>query len=156
MIASDRRALIASLDKTFEDAAYDDITRLAAEVCGVPSALISLVDQDELLFKARVNFAAERAPRDASFCDSAIAHDAAFVVEDAMQDPRFRQHINVVGEPRIRFYAGVPIDVDGWTVGLLCAIGYEPKNLASEKLMELEFLAQQVMQTVSARRRAGT
>jgi GAF domain-containing protein len=108
----------------------DDIVELAAMICGVPIALVSLVDRDRQFFKARVGLEAEETPRDISFCGHAILGTEPFVVTDAAQDDRFADNPLVTGPPHIRFYAGVPLLVDDrHAVGTLCVIDSKPRVL---------------------------
>lgn len=119
-----------------------DIVELAATICGVPIALVSLVDGDRQFFKARIGLDATETPRDVSFCGHAILSSAAFVVPDASADPRFADNPLVTGPPHVRFYAGVPLQVDGChAVGTLCVIDTRPRVLDERMQDGLERLA---------------
>ena len=61
----------AILDSQAEQA-YDDIVNLAAHICGVPIALISLIDEDRKWFKAKVGLDVAQTPRSQVFCAHAI------------------------------------------------------------------------------------
>lgn len=37
---------------TFEEKAFDDLTQLAAQICGTPMSIISLVDSDRQFLKS--------------------------------------------------------------------------------------------------------
>ena len=87
----------------------DDITSLAAELLAMPICIISLVDEHRLWFKSRAGISVTEVLRDQSFCDYAIRSRSLLVVTDALQDARFCDSALVVGEPNIRFYAGVPL-----------------------------------------------
>ncbi len=111
---------------------FDRLTEIVAACLDVPIALVSLVDRDRQWFKARKGLSATETPRDVSFCGHAIVaeDDALFLVEDASTDDRFRDNPLVVGDPRIRFYAGQVIHApNGLPVGTVCAIDRRPREL---------------------------
>ncbi len=107
---------------------YDRITAFARELFQVPVALVSLIDHDRQWFKARAGLDASQTPRAVSFCGHAILSADLFVVEDATVDERFRDNPLVTGPPFVRFYAGVPLNADGFRVGTLCAIDHKARR----------------------------
>lgn len=132
---------------------FDDLTRLAAHVCGTPTALITLVDARRQWFKSRHAFAIGETDRDLSFCAFCVAKGSAMVVPDATQDPRFAGNPLVTGPPHIRFYAGAPLKtVEGHALGALCIIDYRPRQPTSEQMELLLALARQVMGQLDLRR----
>ncbi len=58
---------LALLD-TSPERAYGDITRMAADFCGTPIALISLVDTTLQCFKSRVGIDGAETARELAFC----------------------------------------------------------------------------------------
>ncbi len=139
----------------FEGTAYDDITRAAAEICQASFAVISVVDGEQLLFKTRFGTELAKRPRELSFCAHAVMDpEHVMIVEDARKDERFATNPNVVGNPKIRFYAGVPLIYERQPIGTLCVFDNEPHPLESSQVEELRFLAKQVMATLEARRRS--
>lgn len=126
--------------------AFDDLTRLAAQVLGMPIALVSLVDRDRQWFKSRVGVDVCSTPRDLAFCAHAIHSDEVMVVEDARLDPRFASNPLVTGELGIRFYAGAPLIADdGSALGTLCVIDRQPHHFTVAQRDTLALLARQVM-----------
>lgn len=135
---------------------FDDLTNLAAHICGVPTALLTFVDADRQWFKSRVGFANPATPRHLSFCATAMREPDLLVISDAASDPAFAQHPSVVGEPRIRFYAGAPlVSPEGQPLGALCVIDSKPRELDPRQREVLRLLARTVMSRLETRRQAA-
>jgi K+-sensing histidine kinase KdpD len=129
------------LDTLPEDS-FDNIVKLAAEVCRVPIALFTLVDENRQWFKSRIGIDLEETPRDVSFCAHAVHQNELLVVEDAGADSRFLDNSLVVDAPKIRFYAGVPIRVsESLPLGTLCVIDTQPRSLTAHEAQILKSLA---------------
>lgn len=133
---------------------FDDIVRVASNVCGTPIALISLVDEDRQWFKAKVGLQASETPRDQAFCAHAILEpDKPLVVPDATQDPRFAANPLVTGSPDIRLYAGAPIvSQSGHALGTVCVIDHQPRELTQQQIDSLQALSRQVSHLIELRR----
>ena len=117
---------------------FDRITRLAAQLFGVPMAAMSLVDRDRQSYKSRVGLPFPGIPRAGSFCNYALLQDETFVIEDAANDPRFHHHDLVCGSAAIRFYAGHPITTfDGQKIGTLCLMDQKPRRFTDQQRQQL-------------------
>jgi serine/threonine-protein kinase len=133
--------------------AFDDIARLAADLCDTEIALITLVDSERQWFKARVGVTQTETARDLSFCGHCITERHPLVVEDTLRDPRFADNPLVTGEPFLRFYAGVPLQLDqGSAIGALSVASRSPRGLTPQKLASLRRLAEQVARELRLRR----
>src|SRR6201996_4661033 len=88
---------------------FDRVVRFAADEFDMPIVLVSLVDAKRQWFKARVGLDVCETDRESSFCGHAIVQPQILIVEDALADERFHDNPLVVGDPRIRFYAGAPL-----------------------------------------------
>ncbi len=138
---------------TLPEPVFDDLTRMAAHTCGMPVALITFVDEDRLWFKSKVGPAPAEAPRDASPCCHTILGEDLLVVEDARRDPRFARSPLVTSEPRIYFYAGMPLRTsDGFNIGTLFVADSRKRRLSSQQREALRILAHQVMVQLELRR----
>jgi GAF domain-containing protein len=138
---------------TSNEQAYDDITTLAAYVCKVPIAMISLVDENRQWFKSHTGVGVTETPRDIAFCSHAILNTEPLVIKDATHDARFADNRLVTESPNIRFYAGFPIVTpEGDAVGTLCAIDRGPRDLTVEQVRAMEALSRQVMCLLELRR----
>ena len=149
-----RRARI--LDTAPEDG-FDDLIRIAAAICRMPIALVSLVDEDRQWFKARRGIDFEQTARDDSFCaHSLLQPEQLMIVPDARLDPRFRDNPFVTGELRVRFYAGAPLlDPDGLPLGSFCVMDREPRVLDEEQKLALVALSRQASRLIELRRVSG-
>ncbi len=139
---------------TLEEQSYDDLTRLAAEICGVPIALVSLVDQDRQWFKSHHGLAARETPRAVAFCSHAILGDDIMVVEDSSKDERFHDNPLATDAPHVVFYAGAPLILRGDVhLGTLCVIDTQPRTLSEAQRLSLAALARQVVTLLDLRLR---
>jgi diguanylate cyclase (GGDEF)-like protein len=130
---------------------FDRLTRLARRLFGVPIALISLVDTDRQWFKSCQGLGASETSRDVSFCGHAILGDDILMVPDALLDERFHDNPLVVGDPKIRFYAGCPLTVpNGSKLGTLCLIDVEPRTLTDDDRDLLRDLTRMAEQEIAA------
>ncbi len=138
---------------TAAERTFDDLTALAAQICGAPIALISFVDEKRQWFKSRVGIAQQETPRDVAFCAHAILQPEPFVVSDAMRDERFADSPLVIGEPHVRFYAGFPlVSPEGFALGTLCAIDHQPRGMSAPEKEGMQALARQVIALLEWRR----
>jgi PAS domain S-box-containing protein len=136
------------------EAEFDTLTRLAAELLGVPIALVSLVDSDRQWFKSRYGLDAPETSREVSFCGHVVEAESPLVVADTLADDRFSDNPLVTGNPRIRFYAGQPLRTsDGFVLGTLCAIDTKPRELSDAQRETLGMLARQVVALLELRRK---
>ena len=147
---TERQAALNNLQMnlTTRDELFERIIRLAAMNLNVPIALLSLVSEQQQIFKSNIGLhhtdgsLVNSTPRDISFCGHAVAHDSLLIVPDTLQDNRFFDNPLVVGAPHIRFYAGCPVHTpDGHAIGTLCVIDTIERHLSPNDIQTLVDLA---------------
>ena len=122
------------------------ILKLAADIYETPVAFITMIDEKNQWFKAKIGFEVLCMPRETSFCTHAIMQEKTMVVSDALTDSRFDTNPLVHEVPNIRFYAGAPLcSNDGCNVGTLCVMDVMPKEMPEHKKHQLQILAKQVI-----------
>ncbi len=134
------------------DGAFNRITALAARHFHVPVALVSLVDEDRIWFKSRHGLEADQIPRSPGLCASVIFSDEAYVVRNALEDPRTLANPLVAGAMGLRFYAAVPLVThDGHRLGTMNIIDFVPRELDAAGVSDLHEFAGLVMDQMELR-----
>ena len=155
---TERIATVRALNilDTAPDIAYDEIGELASQICRCPIAYISFMDDDRLWLKAKYGLPPDlnQCPREIAFCAITICGSEMVMAPDLRQDPRFNQIPFVTGEPHFKFYCGIPLVTDeGYALGTLCVIDFEPRQLVFEQTESLRRLSRQVMTQLELRRK---
>jgi len=128
----------------------NELINLVAQICNVPVALMSIIDDRMQWFKASVGAGDINCNnREDSFCNETILNDEMLIVPDATKDLRFTHLPIVTGPPHIKFYAGLPlITFDNQAVGTLCILHVETIELSPLQINSLKVLAKQVLNLI--------
>jgi GAF domain-containing protein len=117
----------------------------------VAMALVTLIEREVQIVKARAGTDLESTSRSVAFCDYTIRSDAVLVVPDATQDARFAANPLVTGEPFIRFYAGAPLIYQREIrFGALCLLDAKPQEFSLGDRAELTLMAEQAVTIIAA------
>ncbi len=131
---------------------FDDLVKLASNICKAPISIITLVDSDRQWFKSAVGMEGDETNRKHAFCAHAINQDDPLIVRDATSDERFHDNPFVLEDPNVRFYAGMPlVTPNGHKLGTLCVLDTVPRELTDEQLFSLNVLSKQVMKLLELR-----
>lgn len=119
-----------------------EIVKAAAAHYQTEFAAVSLITHDRQILLSRVGIDADSTDRSEAFCAVAIQRPGeALVVPDAQVDARFAHMAAVQEDPRIRFYAGIPlVNRNGYALGALCVADREPLTMPPD-LLQLTLLA---------------
>ena len=132
------------------DPVLDDIVDRAAALCATPVALVTVLGEEHQWFKARVGTDVPGTPVGIAICAHTLMHGQTLVIPDLAADPRTADNPLVTGEPRVRFYAGVPLVVDGQAVGTLCVLDVAPRaGLDGDQLAGLVSLAEEALARIT-------
>ena len=138
---------------TEPDADLDEIVRIVSEICDMPIALVSLVDEHRQWFKARSGLDVSETPIEASVCAHGILQPDLLEIGDLTKDVRTIDNPIVAGDPNLRFYAGAALTNDqGLPLGMLCVLDYKPRSLTPVQRDLLTVMAKLVMQRIELRR----
>ena len=141
-----------SILDTPSESAFDDLAKLAAFICTTPISFVSLVDTDRMWFKAKVGLSVDEVPRTDGFGFSAILGEEFRMISDAQADETLSSHPLFASDPKIRFYAGVPLVTPrGFRIGTLCVADTRPRTLTAEQSAALATLARTVVTQLELR-----
>ena len=132
------------------DPSFDNITLLAAQLFNAPLALINFVDENRIWSKSHFGTDVKEYNRLKGFCSSAILDNVPYVICDASTDPRSINYPLVLQNSAIRFYAGIPLCVQGkYNLGTLCFIDFKPReHLSNHELESLQLLAKMAVDAI--------
>lgn len=140
---------------------FDDIARMAAQICDTPLAAISFVDHNRVWVKAGYGVTAGGREQDGAFCGLAMrsGQDDTLVIRDTFLQQGWNTHPLVASaiESPVRFYACAFLHTaDGARLGTLAVLDTHPRDLPAEQLESLRTLASMVMQKLELRRALRT
>lgn len=104
--------------------AYDDITFVAAQVCGTPIALIGFVDANRVWLKSKIGLTASEFPR----TQTTLSADVIVMATAPL------------------------VTADGHELGMLAVADNKPRELSPEQSRALQALSRQVMAQLELRR----
>lgn len=140
---------------TAPEISYDEISELAAEICGCPVAVIGLVDETRDWKKSTYGLPPDfrSLPRELSICSATICGGALVISPDLSKDKRFSENPTVTGAPNLRFYCGMPlINPEGYALGTLCVVDFQPRELTFQQTEAMRRLSHQVVSQFELRR----
>ncbi|GAA4281315.1 sensor histidine kinase [Gaetbulibacter aestuarii] len=134
---------------------YDEITKLASLICNAPTSHISFMDSDNQWTKSCLGMDGKDIKRELTFCGHTILNKIEpLIIPDTSKDIRFHDNPFVKGDPYFAFYAGFPlVNPEGHSLGTLCVLDKEPRELDSDQIMALKVLSNQILKLLELRRK---
>ncbi len=122
------------LDSQFE-ILFDSINNLAAKICKVPVAIITLVDDHRIWYKSEAGYSyVTDIPKSDLFCGLVSKKNEYLEIHDIDQDELHKDHDFDLDGKKFRFYAGAPVKLPlGEVIGVIGVFDTKPKTLTSQQ-----------------------
>jgi signal transduction histidine kinase len=112
----------------------------------MPISLINLINSDTQWSIAGYGTELHEIPREMLMHPYTVLDGILFEIEDLSEDPFFKDKEYVLKDPKLRYYAGVPLKTtDGHNIGSLCVFDDQVNKLKPWQLESLEILADEVI-----------
>ncbi len=150
-----RRAALAeyAIFNSGEDKDYDQLTYLAAKICQVPVAKISIIGKNKIWYKSVYGVEQDEIPRKNSFCEQSIWAGKEIFSINSKDHPEFYEQAKGVYRCNYQFYAGVPLlNANGHAIAVFSIFDTKIINLDEEQKKSLLALANQCMNLFEARK----
>lgn len=131
---AERAAYLATLAivDSAPDKNLDRINDLTKLIFSTDIAAVTLLSEEKQWFKCVVGLEGDGTDRGVAICNYTIMQDDIFEVTDLAAHPDLKDNPLVSGPPHLRYYAGAPINVEGFNLGSLCILGYQPRPPLTE------------------------
>jgi signal transduction histidine kinase len=130
---------------------FKDLTKLAAKVAGTDISMINLIDLYTQWTVSNFGLDIQQMPREDSVCQHTIVKDVPFEVNDLSADGRFKDKFYVTDKPNLRYYYGLPLQIDGGNnIGALCVLDTQAKEITPEKMEMLKIIADEIVNRLRA------
>lgn len=132
----------------------DELANIAKLICDVPFSIVTIIGKDEQWLKVNSGLNFNKTSRKDSFSQYALNNpNEVMVVNDSTKDPRFKDNQFVIGNPKIRFYAGAPLATPkGNVLGTLCIFDQKPREISNNHKKALLALAKKAMDHLNHRK----
>lgn len=135
------------------DEDYENLCFLAAAMCNVPVAKISVVDRERIWNKSVYGAELQVIDRKYSFCDHTIHSDSSITILKRSEDPDIFKLAKNVYQREYNFYAGVPLhNPNGHAIAVFCIFDTEEKVLSKTQIKSLKALAKQALKLFEFRK----
>jgi diguanylate cyclase (GGDEF)-like protein len=122
---------------------FERLTRLAKSALRVQVAAVTAVTQECQWFKSVTGWDVTELSMDKSLCANTVIKRRTTIVQDLSKHPRYATHPLVLGAPKFRFYAGVPLsNAKGSVIGTLCVMSLRPRRITEKWQQLLEDIAE--------------
>ncbi|MCE7064721.1 GAF domain-containing sensor histidine kinase [Dyadobacter sp. CY326] len=134
------------IDYSDHQGTFKDLAKLAAKVTGTTISLVNLIDSLTQWTISNFGLDLDQMLREDSVCQYTIMEPESFEVADLSEDNRFKDKFYVTGDPKVRYYYGVPLKTSGGMhIGALCVLDRERRTLDPEKIELMKIIADEIV-----------
>ena len=131
---------------------FDQIVQTAAKIFAVPIALLSMVDLNEVFYKAKVGIPGDNFPRNNSLCTIAILQSEPMILHQGETDNCLLSNPMIAAEFGLKFYASIPlVTPNDLTIGTLSIADTKRRTFSRQQVDLLQDLAKVIMHTLNLR-----
>jgi len=144
----ERLISLSNLDLDYSDHQnnFKDLAKLAAKVAGTSISLVNMIDSLTQWTISNYGMDIDQMLREDTVCQYTIMNNQPLEIGDLSTDERFREKSYVTGDPNIRYYYGVPLQLSaGLNIGSLCVIDSQQRALDPEKIELLKIIADEIV-----------
>lgn len=136
---------------------FDRLTRIGAQLLGVDTTFISLVDEHRDFYLSHCGFgeplASERQLTGQTFCHFTIAAETPLVIPDTNAHPVYR-HVPTVKSLGVAAYLGAPLVLlSGEVIGSFCAVDQVPRAWTEAQIQNAVDVASLIVSEIELRQR---
>ncbi|MBV8327814.1 response regulator [Chryseobacterium sp.] len=136
-----------------KDPQFDVFAETACLIADCPASLIAVMKSDTQTIQSCIGLEIDSVERENTVCQYAIASGEVVVINDTLLDDRSRNNPLIL-EGGIRFYAGIPvIDDEGFALGTICVIDYEPRTISDRQITALKKLSDVISNLLMVKRK---
>ncbi|MEM6493025.1 MAG: EAL domain-containing protein [Pseudomonadota bacterium] len=140
-----------ALDRIKSRDIFTQITELASEWLDCPVSAVSIIEADYVWYLSAKGLADPRVARDETFCAMCLETGEPLLVEDASEDPRYRNLSWAQKADGLQSYLGVPLKAeDGTLIGTVCCASPRAHAFAPSDIARLRTLADLAEQGINA------
>lgn len=139
MPISTRQTIIEkyNLEEGSDNELYDLVSGIA-NLFNVSVSTVSISLKDSVVFHTIYGFNQNSVSNENSFSTHVVRSKKRLIVEDLAKDTMFANNPAVLGEPFLRFFAGIPLTIENTTIGAFCIMDNKPRQLSEEQLDTLQ------------------
>ena len=136
-----------------KDPDLDVFSQAACLIADCPVSFISIMELETQTIQSCVGLSLDFVARRDTICQYTIMSDDILVINDTHLDERSSGN-EIIKAAGVRFYAGIPLmDEEGFVLGTICVLDYEPKILSDKQINSLQKLGKAISKIIISKKK---